>query len=71
METKAHIMYVEGDEVLGFVTKDNLEERGYTVIWAQNGQEGYEKFHETENSNSIFYICCCHIYNNIIGLLRT
>lgn len=42
------ILLVEDDQNLGFVTKDNLEERGYSVVWAQDGQEGYEKFHDTQ-----------------------
>jgi len=44
METFIHILLVEDDENLGFVTKDNLEMRGYQVNWAKNGQEGYEQF---------------------------
>ncbi len=39
-----NILLVEDDESLGFVTKDNLEEAGYHVVWAKDGQEGYEAF---------------------------
>ena len=38
------ILFVEDDESLGFVTKDNLEEAGFHVVWAKDGQEGYESF---------------------------
>jgi DNA-binding response OmpR family regulator len=38
------ILLVEDDENLGFVTKDALEERGYHVTWAKDGQEGLELF---------------------------
>ncbi|MAX79431.1 MAG: DNA-binding response regulator [Crocinitomicaceae bacterium] len=42
------ILLVEDDESLGFVTKDNLEDRGFHVIWAKDGQEGYEAFHRNK-----------------------
>lgn len=42
MATK--ILLVEDDENLGFVTQDNLEQEGYKVIWAKNGQEGFDFF---------------------------
>ena len=41
------LLLVEDDENLGFVTKEALEEKGYHVIWAKDGEEGYEKFHST------------------------
>ena len=47
MENIVKILLVEDDQNLGFVTQDNLEERGYSVVWAKDGQEGYEKFHES------------------------
>jgi len=40
-ETKK-ILYVEDDEVLAFVTKDNLEFHGYQVTLAVNGREAYQ-----------------------------
>lgn len=36
------ILYVEDDEVLAFVTKDNLEFHGYQVVLAVNGREAYQ-----------------------------
>lgn len=48
MENIVKILLVEDDPNLGFVTKDNLEERGYSVEWCQDGQEGYEKFCESK-----------------------
>ncbi len=36
------ILYVEDDEVLAFVTKDNLEFHGYKVVLAVNGREAYQ-----------------------------
>ena len=36
MSTK--ILLVEDDENLGFVTKDNLEQEGFKVVWKKNGQ---------------------------------
>ena len=35
--TKAHILYVEDDETLGFITKDNLEMQGYQISHYDNG----------------------------------
>ncbi len=36
---KAHLFYVEDDESLGFVTKDNLELQGYQVTHCSDGLE--------------------------------
>lgn len=41
---KAHILYVEDDEVLSFVTKDNLELNGYNVTHAKDGKEAISFF---------------------------
>lgn len=35
---KPHILYVEDDESLGFVTKDNLELKGYQITHCTDGQ---------------------------------
>ena len=42
--SKPHILYVEDDEVLSFVTKDNLELNGYDVTHAKDGMEAVEFF---------------------------
>jgi len=34
---KAHLLYVEDDESLSFVTRDNLELKGYEVSYCSNG----------------------------------
>ena len=44
MNVKAHILLVEDDENLGFVTKDNLEITGFNVTWAKGGEAGFEAF---------------------------
>lgn len=41
---KAHILYVEDDETLSFVTKDNLELNGYRVTHAKDGKEAVQLF---------------------------
>tara|TARA_R110002050_G_scaffold220557_1_gene356393 strand:- start:2422 stop:3126 length:705 start_codon:yes stop_codon:yes gene_type:complete len=46
------ILLVEDDENLGFVTKEGLEDKGYHVVWAKDGVEGYELYHATR-----FNIC--------------
>ena len=39
---KAHLLYVEDDESLSFVTRDNLELQGYTVTCCENGKTAIE-----------------------------
>jgi DNA-binding response OmpR family regulator len=38
-DPKAYLMYVEDDESLGFVTRDNLEQNGYDVTHCDNGSK--------------------------------
>ncbi|MEO1712143.1 MAG: response regulator transcription factor [Bacteroidota bacterium] len=42
MESKAHLLYVEDDTSLSFVTRDNLELQGYKITHAENGQEALQ-----------------------------
>jgi DNA-binding response OmpR family regulator len=44
MNEKSRILYVEDDETLSFVTKDNLEIHGYLVDHCINGEEAVELF---------------------------
>jgi len=39
---KAHLFYVEDDESLSFVTRDNLELEGYKVTYCENGQKAID-----------------------------
>jgi two-component system, OmpR family, response regulator VicR len=39
---KAHLFYVEDDESLSFVTRDNLELQGYSVTYCENGKQAME-----------------------------
>lgn len=39
---KAHLLYVEDDESLSFVTRDNLELQGYQVTYCADGKEALE-----------------------------
>ncbi len=48
----SHILYVEDDEVLGFVTKDNLELNGLKVSHAKTGKEAIKLFR-----NDSFDLC--------------
>ena len=43
-QEKPRILYVEDDETLSFVTKDNLEDHGYEIIHSKDGQEALEQF---------------------------
>ena len=40
--TKARLLYVEDDESLGFVTRDNLELSGFAVTHLENGSDAAE-----------------------------
>ena len=39
---KAHLFYVEDDESLSFVTRDNLELQDYKVTYCATGKEAME-----------------------------
>ena len=39
---KAHLLYVEDDESLSFVTKDNLELQGYRITYCEDGLKAME-----------------------------
>ena len=39
---KAHLLYVEDDESLSFVTRDNLELQGYRMTCCENGKQAME-----------------------------
>ena len=42
MKKKAHILYVEDDETLSFVTKDNLELNGYQITHVPDGNQALQ-----------------------------
>lgn len=44
MESKARILYVEDDETLGFVTRDNLEQNNYDIDHHLDGKSGLKAF---------------------------
>jgi len=46
MTKKAKILYVEDDIYLSYVTKDNLELKGYTIVWVKDGLDALEAFRE-------------------------
>ena len=43
-QKKAEILYVEDDIYLSYVTKDNLELKGYSITLCKDGEEAYEAF---------------------------
>lgn len=45
---KAHILYVEDDESLRFVTSDHLEMEGYQLTCCRNGREALEAIRQEE-----------------------
>lgn len=44
---QAKILLTEDDPNLGFVIKDNLEQRGYSVTLCNNGEEGLNQFNQS------------------------
>jgi len=44
METRARILYVEDDETLGFVTRDNLEQNNFEIDHHLDGASGLKAF---------------------------
>jgi DNA-binding response OmpR family regulator len=44
---KAKILYAEDDVYLSFVTKDNLEQKGYGITLCRNGTEALKAFEES------------------------
>ena len=50
---KAHLLYVEDDESLGFVTRDNLELQGYQVTHFSDGKSAIEAI----NNDHEFDLC--------------
>ena len=48
MSQIAKILYVEDDETLSFVTKDNLELNGYQVYHCIDGESGLDTFYKGE-----------------------
>ena len=61
MEKKPRILYVEDDQTLAFVTKDNLELAGYHVTHRENGLEAFDTFKEQE-----FDLCVIDVMMPII-----
>ncbi len=51
---KAHLLYVEDDESLAFVTKDNLELEGYEVTHCTDGKSALEALQKTKFDLCIF-----------------
>ena len=45
---KAHLFYVEDDESLSFVTRDNLELQGYRVTYCENGKQAMEAIRQND-----------------------
>lgn len=43
---KPKLLYVEDDVYLGYVTKDNLEQKGYEIVLCKNGEDALKKFND-------------------------
>jgi DNA-binding response OmpR family regulator len=48
MNTKAHLLYVEDDESLSFVTQENLERQGYAITHCHDGKEALQAIREED-----------------------
>lgn len=53
-QEKPRILYVEDDETLSFLTKDNLEENGYEVDHFLNGNDGLKAFNKNPYDICLF-----------------
>ncbi len=51
---KGKILFVEDDETLGFVTKENLEMKGFHIKHCKDGVDGYESFKKDNYDLCIF-----------------
>lgn len=51
---KAHLLYVEDDESLSFVTRDNLELAGYRITYCENGKQAMEVIKQNDFDLCIF-----------------
>lgn len=58
---KAHLFYVEDDESLGFVTKDNLELQGYEVTHCADGQVAVETVRNAKFDLCILDVMLPHV----------
>ncbi len=47
-DSKAHLLYVEDDESLSFVTRDNLELNGYQVTYCEDGKKALDIIQSTQ-----------------------
>jgi len=47
-ERKPRLLYVEDDEALSYVTRDNLEMEGFHITCCPDGLEGWKAFHRDE-----------------------
>lgn len=56
MSHKPKILYVEDDVYLSFVTKDNLEIKGYDIVWKEDGEAALKAYNQGE-----FDICIIDI----------
>lgn len=43
---KPRLLYVEDDEALSFVTRDNLEMYGFDIVWCSDGLSGWRTFNQ-------------------------
>jgi DNA-binding response OmpR family regulator len=43
---KPRLLYVEDDEALSYVTRDNLEMNGYEIAWCSDGLSGWRTFNQ-------------------------
>ena len=48
MNSTAKLLLVEDDDALRFIVKDNLEQNGYAIDIAENGQQAIELFEKNE-----------------------
>ena len=58
---KAQLLYVEDDETLSFVTRDNLEIQGYKISYYDNGRDALEAWKNQEFDLCILDVMLPHM----------
>ncbi|MGC4058798.1 MAG: response regulator [Chitinophagaceae bacterium] len=51
--SKAKVLLVEDDASIAFIVKDNLEDRGFEVVYCVDGETGWQQFMR----NNFYDIC--------------
>ena len=57
IQNQKKILFVEDDDILGFVVKDHLILEGYDIEWIKDGQTAFETFENSDFNKKPFDLC--------------